>query len=255
MSDRVALTLIEDGIAVVALQDEENQNTFHPAFIDELLARLEELAADDAARVCILRGLPNIFCAGAHKELLLELARGKRNAADIVLPKVVLELPIPVVAALEGHAVGGGLALGLCCDILLMARESRYGCSFMNMGFTPGMGITRLLQLAVGEYVANEMMYGGQFFKGAHFESSAGINYILPRDQVFPRALDLARRIAEKPRLALTLLKRTLSLPRRQAFEETLPVESQMAQLCFDQPETARLIRENYTPAAPKNTE
>ncbi|MFC1574615.1 polyketide synthase [Gemmatimonadota bacterium] len=255
MNDRVTLNLEEDGIAVVALQDEENQNTFQPAFIDELLARFEDLAADDRARVCILRGLPDIFCAGAHKELLLELTQGKRKPSDIFLPKVVLDLPIPILAAMEGHAVGGGLALGLCCDIVLMARESRYGCSTMNMGFTPGMGITQLFRLAVGEYVANEMMYGGQFFKGAHFESTAGVNYILPRAEVFPKALDLARRIAEKPRLALTLLKRTLSLPRRQAFEETLTVESLMGQLCFDRPETAQLIQENYTPTAPKNQE
>jgi polyketide biosynthesis enoyl-CoA hydratase PksI len=116
----------------------------------------------------------------------------------------------------------------------------------MNMGFTPGMGTTRLLQLAVGEYVASEMMYGGQFFKGAHFESSAGVNYVLPRDQVFPKALELAQRIAEKPRMALTLLKRALLQPRRQALEEALTEESRMHRLCFDRPETARMIQEYY---------
>jgi polyketide biosynthesis enoyl-CoA hydratase PksI len=246
MTERVRLTLQEDGIAVLALQDDERKNALHPALVEELLSRLEELAGDDRARVCILRGLSEVFCSGASRELLLELAHGKRDAADITLPRVVLGLPIPVIAAMEGYAVGGGLALGLCCDILLMARESRYGCSFMNMGFTPGMGTTRLLQLAVGEYVANEMMYGGQFFKGAHFESSAGVNYVLPRDQVLPKALELARRIAEKPRPALTLLKGTLSLPRLQDFEEALAEESRMHRLCFDQPETARMIREYY---------
>jgi len=151
--------------------------------------------------------------------------------------------------------VGGGLALGLCCDLVLMARESRYGCSFMNMGFTPGMGITRLLQLAVGEYMANEMMYGGQFFKGAHFETSAGINYVLPQAKVERKALQLARRIAEKPRAALVTLKSYLSLPRRQAFEETRTIESFMHQLCFARPETAERIRENYAPAASRKKE
>lgn len=246
MMDRVSLTLEEDGIAVLAFQDEEHQNAFHPPFVDEILARLEELAGDDRARVCILRGLPEVFCSGASRELLLELAGGRMETSDIILSKMALDIPVPVIAAMEGHAVGGGLALGLCCDILLMARESRYGCSFMNMGLTPGMGTTRLLQLAVGEYVANEMMYGGQFFRGAHFESSAGVNYVLPRDQVLPKALELARRIAEKPRTALTLLKRALSQPRRQALEEALTEESSMLRLCFDRPETARMIREHY---------
>ena len=246
MMYRVSLTLEEDGIAVLAFQDEEHQNAFHPPFVDELLARLEELAGNDRARVCILRGLPEVFCSGASRELLLELAGGRMETSDIILSKMVLDIPVPVIAAMEGHAVGGGLALGLCCDILLMARESRYGCSFMNMGLTPGMGTTRLLQLAVGEYVANEMMYGGQFFKGAHFESSAGVNYVLPRDQVLPKALELARRIAEKPRTALTLLKRALSQPRRQALEEAMTEESRMLRLCFDRPETTRMIREHY---------
>ncbi|MFH1532641.1 MAG: polyketide synthase [Pseudomonadota bacterium] len=252
MKDLVTLNLVEDGIALLSLQDEEKKNALHDDFIDQLLARLAALADLEEARVCILRGLPDVFCAGADKELLLELADGERRASDIVLPKVVLDLPIPAIAAVEGHAVGGGLALALCCDVLVLARESRYGCSFMNMGFTPGMGITRSLQHAVGPYVAAEMMFGGQFFKGSHFEQAAGINYVLPRDDVYPKALQLARRIAEKPRPALTALKRHLSLPRRQAFEETITAETFMHQLCFADPQTARRIQENYAPAAPR---
>jgi len=254
MKDLVTLTLVEEGIALLSLQDEEKKNAFRDDLIDQLLARLGELAELEEARVCILRGLPDVFCAGADQELLLELADGKRQASDIVLPKVVLDLPIPIIAAIEGHAIGGGLALGLCCDVIVLARESRYGCSFMNMGFTPGMGITRSLQLAVGPYVAAEMMFGGQFFKGSHFEKASGLNYILPRDEVYPKALQLARRIAEKPRPALSALKRHLSLPRRQAFEETITAESFMHQLCFAEPETAQRIRDNYAPAAPRKT-
>ena len=254
MKELVRLDLVEEGIAVLSLQDQVKKNAFRDEFIDVLLARLEELAGLEEARVCILRGLPDVFCAGADKDLLLELAEGNRAASDIVLPKVVLDLPIPVIAAIEGHAIGGGLALALCCDLIVLARESRYGCSFMNMGFTPGMGITRLLELAVGPYVAAEMMFGGQFFKGSRFEHATGFNYVLPRAEVFPKALQLARRIAEKPRPALTTLKRNLSLPRRQAFEETITAETFMHQLCFADPETGRRIRENYTPAAPRET-
>jgi len=252
MRDLVTLAMVEEGIAVLSLQDEEKKNSFHEDFIDQFIARLGELAALEEARICILRGLPDVFCSGANRDLLLELAEGKLGASDIVLPKVVLDLPIPTIAAMEGHAIGGGLALGLCCDVIIAARKSRYGCSFMNMGFTPGMGITRSLELAVGPYVAAEMMFGGQFFKGSHFEPASGFNYVLPGDEVYPKALELARRIAEKPRPALTALKRYLTLPRRQAFEETLTAETFMHELCFAEPETARRIRENYTPAAPR---
>jgi len=247
---RVTLDLVEEGIAALTLTDAPDKNAFSEPFIEQLLARLDEVAGNEAIRVCLLRGLPEVFCAGAHQDLLLELADGKMAPTDIILTKVMLDLPIPTIAAMEGHAVGGGLALGLCCDVVLLARESRYGCSFMNLGFTPGMGITRLLAQAVGDYVANEMLFGGQMFKGRHFEGRGGINYVLPRDEVWPRALKLARRIADKPRHALTLLKRYQSLEKRRTFEQTRTVESFMHELSFAQPETARLIRENYAPGA-----
>lgn len=246
--ERVDLHKLEEGIAVLSLQDELHKNTFHDLFVKQLLARLDRIASDDSIRVCVVRGLPEVFCAGAHQDVLLELAEGKLAATDIVLSKAMLDIPVPTIAAMEGHAVGGGLALGLCCDMVLMARGSRYGCSFMNMGFTPGMGTTRLLQLAVGEYVANEMMFGGQMFRGSHFLNHPGVNYVLPKGQVFNKAVQLARRIAEKPRPALELLKRYLSLPRRQAFEETRTIESLMHQLCFARPETKERILENYPP-------
>ncbi len=247
MSKRVEVRTLEEGVLLLSLQDAAGKNTFSEAFVGELVQGLREVAADTEARVCLLRGLPEVFCGGAHQALLLKLAEHKMAPADIVLPKLLLDLPIPTIAAMEGHGVGGGLALALCCDMVLMARESRYGCSFMNMGFTPGMGTTRLLQLAVGEYVANEMMYGGQFFKGSHFEQRSAVNHVLPREKVWPRAVQIARRLADKPRHALELLKGYLSLPRRQAFEESHTVEAALHRLCFDRPEAAALIRENYT--------
>jgi polyketide biosynthesis enoyl-CoA hydratase PksI len=247
MSDRVTQHREGDGIAVVSLQDEANRNAFTEPFVDDLLAVLRAAAADRDVRVILLRGLPEIFCAGAHQDLLLDLATGEMDAGDILLSKAVLDLPVPVIAAMEGHAVGGGLALALCCDVLIMARESRYGCSFMNLGFTPGMGITRLLQDAVGEYLAREMMFGGEIIKGARFEARSGINHVLPRDQVWPRALQIARRFADKPRHALMTLKANLSIRHRQVFEETRTLEAAMHRLCFARPETRERILENYT--------
>lgn len=246
MTELVSLSTIEDGIALLALQDEAGKNAFSEPFIEALLARLADLAQDREIRVCLVRGTDEVFCAGASQETLAQLAGGAMAASDILLPKVVLDLPIPMVAAMEGHAVGGGLALGLCCDVVLMARESRYGASFMNMGFTPGMGSTRLLQYAVGEYIAAELLLGGQLLKGSHFDGRGAINYVLPKAKVWKQALRVARGIAEKPRFALETLKRYLSLPRRQTFEETRTVETLMHQLSFARPETAVRIREYY---------
>lgn len=249
MTDATPLVEVEqedDGLFVLTLRDEAEQNALREPFIEQLLAGLDRVGHDPHARVCVLRGLEEVFCSGGHKEMLTDLAAGRVAASDIMVTRAVIEVPIPTIAAMEGHAVGGGLVLGLACDVVLLGRESRYGCSFMNMGFTPGMGTTRLLQDAVGEHRAAEMMFGGQFFRGSHFEAASGINYVLPRHRVWPKAMSVASRIADKPRHALELLKRSLSLRKRLLFEEARTMESMMHEICFARPETAALIEENY---------
>jgi len=252
----VTRTRDEHGIVVLRLQDDRDKNALSAPVVEQLTTELAAVGADELAKVCIVCGLDDVFCSGGHKDMLRELAAGRVAASDIMLSRAMLEVPIPTIGAMAGHAVGGGLVLGLCCDVVLMARESRYGCSFMNMGFTPGMGTTRLLSLAVGEYVAAEMMYGGQFFRGRHFERCGGINYVLPRSDVEPKATELAQRIAEKPRHALELLKRSLSLSKRTAFETARTTESLMHEISFAHPETAALIEEQYAGAldAPAST-
>ena len=240
------LEVDERGIATVTMSDPPGRNAMSEPFVRELSDALRALAACAEARVAVLLGLPDVFSSGASRELLEAILDGKLDPADILLPKVVLDVPVPVIAAMEGHAVGGGLALGLCADIILIARESTYGCNFMNLGFTPGMGITRLLEHVLAPAMAHEMMYTGQFFRGSHFEGRSGFNYVLPRAQVRAKAMDLAARIAEKPRLALEALKRTLSTDKRQAFEATRTAEAMMHAITFAGPDVRRLIEENH---------
>ena len=243
---RVTLEPLEPGIVVLQLQDLEGKNAFSEAFVEELLACLDRLDRDEEARVCLVRGLEDVFCAGAPRDLLLRLADGEVAPTDIVLSQRMLELPVPAIAAMEGHATGGGLALGLCCDVVFLARESSYGCSFMNLGFTPGMGITSLLEEAVGPYLAREMMLGGQYFRGSRLEGRTQLNGVLPREKVWPRAVALARRMADKPRHALELLKRQQAVVRLQRFQAARTAEAQMHKICFDQPETRQRIKDEY---------
>lgn len=247
MSDAaVRLDVDGRGVATVIMGDAPGRNAMSEPFVRELSETLRVLATCGEARVVVLLGLPDVFSAGASRETLEAILDGKLASSDILLPKAVLDVTVPVIAAMEGHAVGGGLALGLCADIILIARESSYGCNFMNLGFTPGMGTTRLLEHVLSPAIAHEMMYTGQFFRGAHFEGRSGFNYILPRAQVRPKAMDLAARIAEKPRPALEALKRVLSMDKRQAFEATRTVEAMMHAITFAGPDVRRLIEENY---------
>jgi polyketide biosynthesis enoyl-CoA hydratase PksI len=235
-----------DGIATIEMADVEGRNALSSTFAQDLLRAIEHAVACERVKVVVLAGLPDVFCAGATREVLEEVVSGHVVPGDLQLTRALLEIPVPLIAAMEGHAIGGGLALGLCADITLIARESRYGCTFMNLGFTPGMGVTRLLESMVPPAVAHEMMYTGEAFKGSHFADRGGFNYVLPRAQVRPKALELAASIADKPSVALTSLKRVLAAGKRQAFEASRADEVLLHTISFAQPDLLRRIEERY---------
>ncbi|MBN2196437.1 MAG: enoyl-CoA hydratase/isomerase family protein [Polyangiaceae bacterium] len=242
----VTLDREANGIAVVSMRDAVGKNAFSEAFVADIEGCLAQAAADQEVKVIVLVGLPDVFASGAPRELLVKLARGEEVPSDILLSKAVLDQPVPVIAAMEGHATGGGLALGLCADIVLLARESRYGASFMNMGFTPGMGITRLLEHVLSPALAHELLYTGEFRRGTEFALRTGVNYVLPRAEIRPKAFDVAASIAEKPRVALETLKRWLSLDRRRAFEDTRTLETMMHEITFRQEAVRQRIEDEY---------
>lgn len=242
----VRLQLIEQHIAHIQMVDERGKNCLSHHFVAELIQCLEAIKNIEAVRVVLLTGLPSVFCAGADLETLRQLGTGQMKPVDIVLSKMVLDLPIPVLSAMEGHAIGGGLALGLCADMVVLAEESRYGCSFMNMGFTPGMGITKLMEHYMAPAVAHELQYTGSFKKGSELKGKTNFNYILPKAEVLPKALELATAMAEKSGKSLRTLKRYLSIDRRKTFAETYSIESLMHDLTFDQKDILTSIEENY---------
>lgn len=242
----VTVAVDKDGIAHVAMCDHAERNAMSPAFVHRLLDVFSELGKRTDVKVVVLTGLEDVFSAGATKGVLQQLVSGDIEPADLLLPRALLDLPVPVIAAMAGHAIGGGFALGLSADLVVIARESRYGLSFMNMGFTPGMGTTRLLEHCLSPAVAHELLYTGKAIKGALLNGGAGFNAVLPRREVEARAFDLAARISEKPRRSLCVLKRVLSLPKRQAFETARTFESLMHEITFKASDIERLIEENY---------
>jgi polyketide biosynthesis enoyl-CoA hydratase PksI len=193
-----------------------------------------------------MTGLPEVFCSGADLDTLVKLCKRELKPVDIILSKMILDIPVPVISAMEGHAIGGGLALGLCADMAVLAEESRYGCSFMNMGFTPGMGITKLMEHYMSPAVAQEMQYTGKFYQGKSLIGKTNFNYILPKAEVMDKALELAESMAEKPRKALSVLKRYQSMTRRKMFEETYSIETMMHELTFNEEEILKTIQDNY---------
>lgn len=234
-----------DGVAEIVMTDPISSNALGEEMVHALRDAFREAGADTDVRVVVLGGEGETFSSGAPRALLLRLTRGDVHPADILLPKALLDCPVPVIAAMAGHATGGGFALGLAADLVLIAAECRYGFTFMNLGFTPGMGSTALCEHTLSPAVAHELLYTGELRRGSDL-ATTGINHVLPRAQVRPKALDLAARIAAKPRRSVEILKRTLSLPRRRAFEASITHESLMHQLTLAAPGLARQIEDDY---------
>ncbi len=246
MADVLHITRLEPGICELRMDDAANRNRLSEPLVTSLMRALASLASDPGVKVVLLKGRPDVFCAGATLESLKDIAHDRVRVKDVELPAAVVGCPVPIVAAIEGHAVGGGLALALCCDIQVAAEEARYGTNFAELGFTPGMGTTALLPLAVGHGRASEMVMTARFYKGREIAGTGLFTHVVPRARVAALALDIARSIARKERLVIELLKDALGAPKRAGLQQAISREHLMHQICFQRPETLRSIEQNY---------
>jgi polyketide biosynthesis enoyl-CoA hydratase PksI len=246
MNAKVRLSSDHDGVFELTLDDPENDNRLSDELCHDLIAELTRVAAHPAARVLVLAATGEVFSGGATRENLRSILAGKTHVKDIDLPAHMLAFPLPIVAALEGHSVGGGLILALCCDIVIAAESSRYGLNFTDLGFTPGMGSTQLLPALVGTSFALEMMLTATFYKGRDLRGRGLFTHVVPKGEVLSTARDLARRIADKPRHVVELVKNEIAGPRRMAMESALRREHEMHQACFSHPDTFATMERNY---------
>ncbi|MGH2414367.1 MAG: polyketide synthase, partial [Microcystaceae cyanobacterium] len=210
---KVSVINLEEGIFQLKIDDPENQNRLGEELFNELMAALKNLKNEPTLKVLVLTGCKDVFCAGGSLEFLRKLVAEKTEKKNLfTLPNLMINFPVPIIGALQGHAVGGGLTLALCCDILVANQSSRYGVNFTNVGFTPGLGTTSVLPAMVGYHFASEMIFTGKLYKGRELKERGLFNYVVPVEQVMDLAMHIARSIAEKPKYLLEMLKSTLSL-------------------------------------------
>jgi polyketide biosynthesis enoyl-CoA hydratase PksI len=243
----VTVEMKNDGIALIKMEDEENKNIFSDTFIHDFIAAIDLCENEYKPKVAVLTGLPDVFSGGAEKQTLMDLCDGKVLVKDLLISEKLVGTTFPVIAAVEGHAVGGGLVMAVCCDMILLSRESRYGAVFMSMGFTPGMGCTTLLEECMGPFIASEMMFSGKRFKGKELENKGvNVNYILPKTEVRNKAMDIALQIVEKNVKSIYLLKYALIAKKKKLLIDARVQEDFMHRLSFGFPETKDRIRELY---------
>jgi enoyl-CoA hydratase len=216
----VQLERRDDGVAVLTLDDPERRNAMTEAMGDALAARCAGLAVDPDLRAVVLTGTPPAFSAGGDLGMLEDLGRRTREEGldatgfmrDFYLRFLaVRELPVPVVAAINGHAVGAGLCVALACDLRIVANEAKVGLNFARLGLHPGMGGTWLLPRLIGGQRAAAWLYTGALVSGEVAARQGLALESLPGDEVLPRALALAGEIAASSPVVVRQLKTTLA--------------------------------------------
>jgi len=232
----VEVTEPEAGIVQVRMHDRVHKNTFTNELIAGLTRAFEDIGSGNHKAV-ILTGYDSYFASGGTQEGLRDLYDGKFRFTDKDLYSLALNCPIPVIAAMQGHGIGGGFVMGLFADFVVLARESVYTANFMKYGFTPGMGSTFILPQKLGISLAEEMMLTAATYRGEELQRRGVPFPVLPREGVLAHALEIARNLAEKPRVSLATLKAHLVAPLREQLPRFIDQEIAMHELTFHRPE------------------
>jgi len=243
MSEQVVvLRDVREGVLEIRMEDRVNRNTFSTELAHGLIDAFRSVSERPEYKVIILTGYDSYFASGGTKEGLLMLSAGKGKFTDRDFYSLALRCPIPVIAAMQGHGIGGGFALGMFADFPILSRESVYTTNFMKYGFTPGMGATFILPKKLGVSLAEEMMMVARTYRGEELQRR-GIPFpVLPRAQVMEYAVELAATIAEKPRISLVTLKDHLVGPLRAGLPAVIEQELVMHEKTFHRPEVKGLI-------------
>jgi polyketide biosynthesis enoyl-CoA hydratase PksI len=237
MEAAVDLREVEPGIVQVTMQDRVNKNTLSYELTLGLIEAFKSIHDNPNYKVVVLTGYDSYFCTGGTQEGLLAICDGKTSFTDVNIYSLALECKIPVISAMQGHGIGGGFALGLYADFVVMSREGVYSTNFMKYGFTPGMGATYIVTKKLGFSLGEEMLLNGGIFRGADLEKR-GIPFpVIPREKVMAYALELAQQVAEKPRFSLITLKDHLVAPLREELPGIIEKELIMHDKTFHQPE------------------
>lgn len=235
--------LIRDGkIARVIMEDRESKNTFSEAFTDGLLNAFRQVEADPDFKVVILSGYDNYFCCGGTQEELLKIYRGESVFTKGKIYDLLLNCKIPVISAMQGHALGGGLVMGCYADIMILAKQCIYSTNFMKYGFTPGFGSTYIIPQKFGDLLGTEMLLTAATYQGNELLQRGAPVRIVDKHEVLNLADHIASELVEKPLSSLQLLKQHMAKKHQQALQQAVLEELAMHDISFKQPEVKEKI-------------
>ena len=227
---------VSDGIATITLNRPEKFNAYTPQMGVDIVDAFERVRGDDDARVVILTGAGKGFCGGVDLEILKQSQMGgaQKGSAPALgseafvnsFPLELLRFPKPVIAAINGAAIGVGVTMTLPCDIRIAAEGAKLGLTFAKLGILPGLGSTHLLPRLVGNANASELILSARIILAEEAARMGLVNRVVPRDELHAEARELAAAMAELKPEVLAHAKAALRYGSAASMEDAMKNEA-----------------------------
>ncbi len=231
---------VGDGIATITLNRPDKLNAYTTEMGDEVVDAFGKTRADDAVRAIILTGAGRGFCAGVDLEHLKAHQAGE-NASEGKAPRLgeedflrklpleLLEFPKPVIAAVNGHAIGVGVTMILPCDIRIAVEGAKIGLTFAKLGILPGLGSTHLLPRLVGPAKARELVLTAKIIRAEEAAAIGLVNQVVPADELMKQARQMAHAMAEHAPDVLAFAKQALNFGADASMAEAMANEQNLS--------------------------
>lgn len=230
--------LLEDrpqsGIAVLCLNRPEVLNALNLKLRQQLAQAFIRLDQDDSIRVIVLLGHEKAFCAGADLTEYVDATPVDIMARRMdLLWDAIAKCKKPVIAAVQGYALGGGCELAMHADIVLAGRNAKFGQPEIKVGIMPGGGATQRLTRAVGKFQAMNILLRGEPFSAAEAHAIGLVSELVDDDRLTSRAIEIAQDLTRLPAVALRLIKESVLASMNQPLDAGLQYERTAFQSVF----------------------
>jgi enoyl-CoA hydratase/carnithine racemase len=221
---------LEKPVATVRINRPDALNALNSVVVRELVAALDSLERNDSVRCVVLTGSDKAFCAGADIKEMAKLSAADIEASDHLKPvwDRAASFEKPLIAALSGYALGGGLELAMCCDIIIASEGTKLGQPEINIGIIPGGGGTQRLPRAVGKHKAMEMILTGAAITAEEAKALGLVNRLVPPGKHLEEATKMAVEISAKAPLAVRAAKKAVAASQDLALSQGLEVALDM---------------------------
>ncbi|WP_406677101.1 enoyl-CoA hydratase-related protein [Neomoorella carbonis] len=228
---------VEESIATLTINRQEALNALNRTVLEELKEVINNIAADDQVKALIITGAGSkSFVAGADIAAMKDMTPLEAKEFSFLGHRVfaaIEKLPIPVIAAINGFALGGGCELALACDIRIAASTARLGQPEVKLGIIPGFGGTQRLARIVGKGIASELIFSGEMIDAERALAIGLVNAVVPPEKLMEEAQKLAQKIIANGPVALRYAKAAIHNGLQMTLEQGCQYEVELFTDCF----------------------